>query len=115
MLAFLDNGHPYVNRDRDPDLGQSGVVRGAVESLDVKILFDLFEGQFHLPVLAVKPCDCERVECEVVRNETEIFPGFRINIPYPAQMRRVGLAGFDPLIPPTDRTAGWLFKSTGHE
>src|SRR2546428_13871820 len=42
-MALASDGHQHINRDGDPDLSLHGVLAGAVERFDAKVLFDPFE------------------------------------------------------------------------
>lgn len=46
---FLDNRYPHVGSDGNPYLTLDGVLRGAEEALDAKVLLDPLEKQSHLP------------------------------------------------------------------
>jgi len=41
--TLASDGHQHINRDGDPDLSLHGVLAGAVERFDAKVLFDPFE------------------------------------------------------------------------
>ena len=64
MQTLLDDGNENVNRDRDPDLSLDGILRGAVESFDPKMLFDPTEKDFNLPARFVEQCyrQCRQIE-----------------------------------------------------
>jgi hypothetical protein len=63
---LLDDCDEYVDTDRNPDLGLHGILRCAVESLDVQVLFDPFEEELDLPAASVKLSDNQRWQVEVV-------------------------------------------------
>ena len=51
---FSDDGDEDIDGDGDPDLGLDGVLAGAEEGLDAKMLFDPFEQQIYiLPINTV--------------------------------------------------------------
>lgn len=75
---FLQDRDQEVRGDCDPDLSLHGVLGCAVEGFDPKMLFDPLEEDFDLPGASVKLGDGERRKLEVVAQEDESFPGFRI-------------------------------------
>jgi hypothetical protein len=69
-LQFLaEDGHQDINAHGDPHLGLHRVDRVAVERLDPEVLLDPLEEQFDLPATAVKLCDGQGGQFEVVREK----------------------------------------------
>ena len=64
--AFLDDRDEHIDRDGDPDLGFHGILRGAIELLDAKMLLDPLEEQLDLPAAFVKRADGQRGQIELV-------------------------------------------------
>src|SRR5438045_4648593 len=60
MEAFLDDRDQDINGHRDPDLSSHGVLGGAEETLDPKVLLDPLEEQLDLPTALVQSADGQR-------------------------------------------------------
>ena len=58
-----------MNRDGNPYLGLHGVFGRAEEGLDMQVLFDPFEEQFHLPAAFVELCNGDRWQRKTVDEE----------------------------------------------
>ncbi len=77
---LLEDGNEQVNADGNPDLGLDGVLGCSIESLNVKILFDPFEKEFHAPTALVKLRNRQSRKRKVVGEEDEAFLGIRIQV-----------------------------------
>ena len=60
--SLLDDGDEHVDRECNPDLGFDGVLGGAEEDFDMKMLLDPFVKQLDLPPATIKLGDGERQE-----------------------------------------------------
>ena len=54
IQALFDDRHQHVDRDGNPDLCLHGIVAGAIEGFDTKVLLDPLEEQFHLPAASIQ-------------------------------------------------------------
>ena len=57
MKPFFNDGHQYINGDRNPDLSFHGVLGGPIEGLDPQVLLDPLEEQLDLPPTFVQLCN----------------------------------------------------------
>lgn len=79
-MILIETGHHQVNADRDPDLGAHGVLAGAVEGFDSEVLLDPFEEKFDLPAPLVDGGDGQRLESEVICEESQALVGITVKI-----------------------------------
>ena len=78
VKLLLDDGDEHVGRYRAPDLRLHGVLAGAEEFLDSKVLLDPFEEQLDLPAALVKRGDSQRWQEHVVGEEHQGLAGVGI-------------------------------------
>ena len=78
LQPLFDDGDERVGRDRGPDLRLHGVLGGAVELLDPKMLLDPLEEEFHLPSASIQLGDRQGWQHEVVCQENEPLAGLRV-------------------------------------
>ena len=82
--------------DGNPDLRLHGILRGAIKALDVEVLLDPLEKQFHLPAAAIQLRDSQWRQREVVGQEHEGFVGFGVVILYTADFVGIILGLINP-------------------
>jgi hypothetical protein len=78
MQPFFHDRHQDVDRNRDPDLGDDGVLGGPEERLDAKMLLEPAKEQFYLPAATIELGHGERGELKVVGEEAQAQGGFRV-------------------------------------
>ena len=88
---LLEDGNEQVNADGNPDLGLDRVLRGSIEGLNGKILFDPFEKEFHTPTALVKLRNRQGRKGKVVGEEDKAFLGIRIQVTDAPKRSRIGL------------------------
>ena len=79
-MNLIETGHHEVNAQGDPDLGAHGVLCGAEEGFDSKVLFDPFEEQFDLPTAFVNGCNGSGWQFKVIGEKDQPLAGLRIDI-----------------------------------
>lgn len=79
-MILIETGHHQVNADRDPDLGSNGVLAGAIERFDSKVLLDPFEEKFDLPAPLVDGGDGQRLEPKVICQKSQALVGITVKI-----------------------------------
>src|SRR5690606_29652837 len=89
----LDDRDEHVGADRDPDLSLHGVLGGAVERFDPKVLFDPLEEDLYLPAAPVQLGDRVSTEVEVVRQQRDGLATLEVANPHPAQGLGIFLRG----------------------
>ncbi len=89
MESFFDDGDQHVDSNGNPNLGLHRVGGGAVEGLDAEVLLDPFEEQFDPPAAAIEFGNGQSRKREVVRQEDESSPGFRV--PVTDATKRIGI------------------------
>jgi hypothetical protein len=87
--VFFHDGDEHINRDGNPDLGFYSILTCAVERLYSKMLLDPLEEQFYLPTAAIKLCDNQGRDDEVVCQELK--PSFRFVIEESDSSQFVGI------------------------
>ena len=107
---FPDDGHENVDGDRDPDLALHGVLRGAEEGLDPKVLLDPFEKKFDLPPGLAGLGDRHRRQVEVVGEEHQFLA-----VPGIAKLDPAQLAGIVPVSATVWSQRSPVDLSTGRE
>ena len=88
-MNLIETGHHEVNADCNPDLGAHCVLTGTVKGLDAEVLLDPLEKQLDLPAAFIDGRDCQRGQFEVVCQEDQPLPRFRINIANTPEFFRV--------------------------
>ncbi len=93
MEPLFHDGDQDVHRDGDPDLRLDGILAGAVEPLDPKMLVDPLEEQFDLPAATIQLRDGQRRQVEVVGEKAQMPVVFGIVEFDASQVLRIILAG----------------------
>ena len=70
MKQFLGNDKQQIVTDSNPNLCKYSILRRPEERLDVQVLLDPLEEQLNLPALPIKLCYSERINDEIVRQES---------------------------------------------
>jgi len=91
--VFLENRHQDVNRDRNPDLGLDGILRGSIKRFDAKMLLNPFEEQFHLPTRPVQIGNRQSGQRELIGQKGEPLGFLGIEIANAANGVRIVLHG----------------------
>ena len=91
---LLEDGNEQVNADGNPDLGLDGVLGCSIEGLNVKILFDPFEKEFHAPTALLKLRNGQGRKGTVVGEEDKAFFGIRIQVTDAPKRFRIRLGSF---------------------
>src|SRR5438477_329454 len=86
MEAFLDDRDEDINGHRDPDLSSHGVLGGAEETLEPKVLLDPLEEQLDLPTALVQSADGQRRKRKVIRQKDKSASRFRSGGPESADL-----------------------------
>ena len=71
--ALLGNRDQHIGADRGPDLCLDGVLAGAKEGLDSKVLLDPFEEQLDLPPLSIEVGNHSGLERKIVGQKSDPF------------------------------------------
>lgn len=87
---LFDDGHQHVNREGDPHLRLHGVGGGAIESLDVQVLFDPAKEQFDLSTRPIQLGDGQWEKEKIVGREGQ--PGFLLGVEVHDAAQRIGIA-----------------------
>lgn len=98
---MLQEGKHQVDTHSDPDLRQHRISARSDKGLDLQILLDPLEEEFHLPTLFVDLGDRPCCETEVVGQEVVLVAGFGITKSHSTQRNWTVLASF--LCRPLDR------------
>lgn len=97
MQALADDGDQHIDRDRNPDWGLHGVLRGAEEAVDSQMLFDPSEQEFDLPARPVERGKGQGRQLPRVRQKDERLGGRGVLVANPPQVSWIALAGIEPL------------------
>ena len=92
--GLIENGDHQVGADCDPDLSLHRVLAQAEEGLHPQVLLDPLEEQLDLPAGLVDLGHDQRVDIEIVGDEDQELPRFRIQKAYSAQVVGEALLGF---------------------
>ena len=95
--SLFDDGDEHIGRNGDPDLALDGVLGGAEEPLDAKMLLDPLEEQLDLPAALIKRTHGEGRELEMVGHKHQGLVGFGILESDATQVLRIMLAGIETI------------------
>src|SRR5271165_538464 len=90
MEPFAHDGHQYIDRDRDPDLGFDGVFAGSVKRLDAQVHLDPAKKQLDFPAALVDLRNGERRKSEVAGQKFQPLAGFQVAVCDAAQRVWIG-------------------------